>query len=268
MIFISSYFISLGEKMKKKCICIVSMDLWSFGSLEACLLSYQKMAKWKSSSKSLSKIVCRVDCCLFETLTRSHICSLKCFYFVRPQAQAQAHARTLWSFRSVHVSLQFYSNKRIFDYVRLKINSSLRCCLFFFLSHIRIRIRFLHCFVVRLFLTFVSSAMWWMERVKRPVLCTFTVHPSVPCCFCFRRCCFCSCSKLFGRFKCVRCAHTHTYISYCPFNNVCLYFEIGSQTLQQRVTQTNAWGNAFRCVSLTMSKSPVFRCCRVAQYSM
>lgn len=170
--------------------------------------------------------------------------------------------------RSVHVSLQFYSNKRIFDYVRLKINSSLRCCLFFFLSHIRIRIRFLHCFVVRLFLTFVSSAMWWMERVKRPVLCTFTVHPSVPCCFCFRRCCFCSCSKLFGRFKCVRCAHTHTYISYCPFNNVCLYFEIGSQTLQQRVTQTNAWGNAFRCVSLTMSKSPVFRCCRVAQYSM
>lgn len=31
---------------------------------------------------------------------------------------------------NVHVSQRFHSNKRIFDYVWLKINSSLRCCLF------------------------------------------------------------------------------------------------------------------------------------------
>lgn len=80
-------------------------------------------------------------------------------------------------------------------------------------------------FIVLLFVssTFVSSAMWWMERVKRPVLCTFTVHPSVPCCFCFRCCCFCSCSKLFGRFKCVRRAHTHTHIYHITHSVMCVF---------------------------------------------
>lgn len=52
-------------------------------------------------------VLCCVDCCLFE------------FILCDPHTYANP--------LNVHVSQRFHSNKRIFDYVWLKINSSLRC---------------------------------------------------------------------------------------------------------------------------------------------
>lgn len=118
--------------------------------------------------------------------------------------------------------------------------------------------RFLHYFVIRCFDVRIEWTLCdgWSALSRRPSY----VSPCMRCCFSF---CLC---EAFGGYKCAR---THTMST--PIG-VCFYFEIGSHKhihiLPQRVTQTNARGNAFTCVSLTMSKSPVFRCCRVAQYSM